>query len=129
LDDVGRFETNVLEGGEGNDELRAGEGRAVLRGGPGADTFHPVERDFGVRVDYSDYALPVAASADGLPNDGAAGEGDNILAAEFFIQGGSGGDTVTGFDGAEGNGGNDPPGWGLSGGRRRARHAEGDGEL
>jgi hypothetical protein len=38
---------------------------------------------------------------------GAAGEGDNILAAEFFIQGGSGGDTVTGFDGAEGNGGND----------------------
>jgi Ca2+-binding RTX toxin-like protein len=107
FDDRGRFETDILEGGEGNDELRPGEGfGAVLRGGPGADTFHPGERDFGVRVDYSDYALPVAASADGLPNDGAAGEGDNLLAAGFFIQGGSGGDTVTGFN-AEGNGGND----------------------
>jgi hypothetical protein len=58
-------------------------------------------------VDYSDYAVPVVASADGLPNDGAAGEGDNLLSPELSIEGGSGGDTMTGFAGAEGNGGND----------------------
>jgi Ca2+-binding RTX toxin-like protein len=104
----GPFGLDVLEGGEGDDDLDpAGDGNYVLRGGPGADTFHAGERAIYTFVDYSDYTVPVVASADGLPNDGAAGEGDNLLTAEFRVGGGSGGDTVTGFRIAEGNGGDD----------------------
>jgi Ca2+-binding RTX toxin-like protein len=90
------FETlgnDTLDGGEGNDDLvnslrppaGMGDGADTFNGGPGRDT-----------ADYHASAGGLSISLDGIPNDGYAGEGDNIGADVEDLLGGSGNDTLVG---------------------------------
>jgi Ca2+-binding RTX toxin-like protein len=63
----GDADDDLLAGGEGDDVLWDGLGADVFLGGAGFDT-----------VDFSRRAFGVPVSLDGLPNDGSAGEGDNV---------------------------------------------------
>jgi Ca2+-binding RTX toxin-like protein len=153
VDRGGPLETSLelgadrMEGGEGDDTLFAGAGdrtltynldtpqraggRAepngadVLSGGGGSD-----------HVSYVNREIPVAVTLDGRPNDGSAGEGDDVAGdveritggtaddvidggpANDVLDGGPGSDRVHGLDGADSveggpaDGGSD----GLSGG-------------
>jgi len=60
-------------------------GADVLSGGSGNDLVSYVNRE-----------IPVATSLDGRPNDGSAGEGDNIAADVERITGGTAGDSIDG---------------------------------
>jgi hypothetical protein len=90
-----------LHGGEGNDTMQSFEGPDVLRGeggddslsagkeepetnaadvidgGPGFDRIPDVDADYNRGFDDN-----VSVSVDGQPNDGEAGEGDNVIAVE-----------------------------------------------
>jgi Ca2+-binding RTX toxin-like protein len=81
---------DVLDGGAGDDQLNGGPDRSPqegdsLRGGSGTDT-----------ADYSQRAASLAIALDGVPNDGQAGEGDNVAADVENVIGGSGRDTLIG---------------------------------
>lgn len=109
-DDVLRCEGACeLDGGDGSDLLRGGAGETGMpswfRGGAGADRLHgPLSTHLdggpgpdlldGGYVDYRSRTASVKVSLDGLANDGATGEGDNIVAAHTII-GGSGPDQLT----------------------------------
>jgi Ca2+-binding RTX toxin-like protein len=61
-------------------------------------------------VTYSDYQVPVSVSLDGAYNDGAVGEGDNVLADVEVVMGGEKNDTLVGDNDPNliyGGGGND----------------------
>jgi RTX calcium-binding nonapeptide repeat (4 copies) len=91
-----------LTGGTGNDELAGGpagsrtrfladpapDGADRLLGGPGADS-----------ADYSARTAAVRLTADGVADDGATGEGDNIAPAVETLVGGSGADVLAGAPG------------------------------
>jgi Ca2+-binding RTX toxin-like protein len=81
-----------LEGGDGNDTLDSGLNRnAVQDGGPGADLLSGE----GAIVDYSARTDPLTVTTwDGLPNDGEAGEGDNVDRVHGVL-GGHAADSVT----------------------------------
>jgi Ca2+-binding RTX toxin-like protein len=81
-----------LEGGDGNDTLDSGLNRnAVQDGGPGADLLS----GDGATVDYSARTDPLTVTTwDGLPNDGEAGEGDNVDRVHGVL-GGHAADSVT----------------------------------
>ncbi|MGI9658789.1 MAG: calcium-binding protein, partial [Gaiellaceae bacterium] len=64
-------------------------GADVLSGGIGVDT-----------VDYSSRTLAVNVDLDGIPDDGEAGEGDNVITDIEDILGGSGPDRLRGGGGA-----------------------------
>ena len=110
---------DTLNGGDGNDRLdgglkgtpsepQGGDGSDTLDGGPGIDT-----------ADYSRRSSTVILTeASGGANDGAPGEGDNLVSAETIITGtaddvvtggseandistGTGADTLNGGDGAD----------------------------
>ncbi|HUR86648.1 MAG TPA: MopE-related protein [Solirubrobacteraceae bacterium] len=96
-DDASEFE--VLIGGDGNDTITGNTLANALSGGPGADTVTYLDR----------ISQPVAVSLDGIDNDGAAGETDNVVSMENVI-GGGGGDTLRGNQGDNtltGRGGDD----------------------
>jgi Ca2+-binding RTX toxin-like protein len=90
---VGDADANRLDGGPGDDRLRDGEASClgfcvansadVLIGGAGRD-----RTDYSARVDSVDISL------DGVANDGAWGEGDNVLTED--IAGGSAEDWLSG---------------------------------
>jgi hypothetical protein len=112
-----------LSGGDGNDLLTGDEGDDTLDGGAGADD---LVGGPGIDTAVFDGAAAKAVSLDGVANDGAAGEGDNVssgvedvqaaaaaastvtligdaagnaltvTAGEAAISGGDGGDTLTG---------------------------------
>ena len=95
----------MVDGGSGNDTLLPGAGAVAgttdadtLIGGAGID-----------RVDDEARAASLLVSLDGAQNDGAPGEGDNVLASVEAVTSGSGDDTITGtaapetFDGGEGD--------------------------
>jgi Ca2+-binding RTX toxin-like protein len=102
---------NSLDGGPGEDTLRAGDGfRDHLIGGAGADVLSGESRVFGFGgglaiADYSERTEPVTADVDGVADDGEVGEGDNLVGIDTII-GGSGADTLTGGV-VIGRGGND----------------------
>jgi Ca2+-binding RTX toxin-like protein len=73
------------EGGSGNDTLIGSTGANQLEGGGGFDTASYADRTTGVVVD-----------PDGQPDDGAPGEGDNVLQDVEAITGGLGDDQLTG---------------------------------
>jgi hypothetical protein len=91
-----------VTGGTGNDELVGGPGGSSTRfladaapdgadslvGGPGADS-----------ADYSARTAGLVLSADGLADDGAPGEGDNIAPAVETLVGGAGADVLVGAPG------------------------------
>ena len=81
---VGGPGPNTLIGGEGDDVLDGAGGTDVLIGGPGQDV-----------ADYSSHNARVALSLDGLANDGAAGEGENLGADIEDLRGGTGNDSLT----------------------------------
>jgi hypothetical protein len=90
----------VLRGGEGDDDIRAGAQGSAMVGGPGADTMvgGASNADF---VSYADHTAPVTVTQDGIANDGAAGEGDNVMSGIEQLEGGSGDDDLTGTDGID----------------------------
>jgi Ca2+-binding RTX toxin-like protein len=93
-----------LSGGTGNDQLNAMAGTDYLSGGLGVDSI-----DGGNGPDiatYSERLEDVHISSDGIADDGAPGEGDNVINAEYLM-GGQGNDTIVTSSVAAGNGGND----------------------
>jgi len=125
----GNMLNNQLEGGPGNDVLQGFSGNDILTGGPDRDSyrgddgddlfisdFEPDGRDtfyggYGIdQVDYWRRNDTVVVDNDGVADDGAPGELDNVDTDVERITGGWGDDTLTG-DAADneldGNGGND----------------------
>jgi hypothetical protein len=100
--------SNGLAGGTGNDTIVGGPGRDALNGGPGADSLHG-----GGAVDHSwDYrnrGTAVRVTLDGVADDGARGEGDNLASDVEVVEGGNGADVLIGnrrrnaFRGGRGN--------------------------
>lgn len=140
-----------LNGGAGSDNLIGGSGDDTVDGGTGNDYLEGIAygseadsagRDTYVgggdsdRLNLDGRSEDLALSPDGVANDGAAGEGDNIGPDIATIIGGYGADTYTGnagpnaFDGGEGNdtisgaGGDDN----LVGGAGNDRITGGDGQ-
>lgn len=100
-----------LTGGSGNDDLTGSSAANTLDGGPGDDTLDGAGGadllDGGAGLDTADYAartVAITADADGVNDDGASNERDDVRVER--IVGGSAGDTLTGANLA-GNGGND----------------------
>jgi hypothetical protein len=90
-----------LDGGSGNDTLLGGPGADGLAGGTGDDFLQgrggtdSYEGGDGFdRIDYFDHVAPVTANFDGVANDGAAGENENVPADAEYLVGGQGGDTL-----------------------------------
>jgi Ca2+-binding RTX toxin-like protein len=77
--------SDALSGGAADDTLDGSDGADVIGGGGGRDL-----------VSYRARTTPVIATIDGAANDGAAGEGDNILGDIEDIFGGSANDVLTG---------------------------------
>ncbi len=104
----GDANNDTLDGGPGNDTLNGNAGSDTLIGGPGADVLNG-----GAGYDTADYSAQtadLALSNDGLANDGAAGEGDNIGVDVETLVGGSGNDLLvqnTNVGWEYGNAGND----------------------
>jgi Ca2+-binding RTX toxin-like protein len=120
---------DVVRGGAGNDRVLGGSGNDTIYDGAGADTVlgeggrdvmvaEPTPEadagdsyDGGAEVDtvtYRSRTVPLSVVLDGFANDGAADEGDNVIAERVI--GGSTHDTITGGVGDEtldGRGGND----------------------
>jgi hypothetical protein len=93
----GRAGNDILLGNAGDDELDGGPGADKISGGPGRDA-----------VSYEGPAVEV--TLDNVANDGAPGEGDNVLMDVEDVYGTEGPDGMIG-DGAantlDGNGGDD----------------------
>lgn len=102
---VGTPAGDSIYGRGGNDGLAGLDGEDELDGGPGADTISGGNAKDSVA--YS--GAPVTVILDGLPNDGAAGEGDNILTDVEDVYGTDSADTLVGsarentLDGMPGN--------------------------
>jgi len=124
---------NPIDGGGGNDHIDGGPGSDNLVGGPGNDTVNGGTGDDyleGIaytedsntlgsdtysggggsdRLTYDSRSDDLSLSLDGVANDGAPGENDNIGADIVTVIGGSGSDTFTGnsysnaFGGGEGD--------------------------
>ncbi|MDG2307089.1 MAG: M12 family metallo-peptidase [Candidatus Binatia bacterium] len=73
---LGRGGGDSLEGNEGDDRLDGGTGDDFLQGGYGADTL--IGRDGTDTAIYVDRTGAVHTTPDNVPDDGEAGEGDNI---------------------------------------------------
>jgi hypothetical protein len=143
---VGGGGPDRLSGGAGADLLSGGDGDDLLSGASGDDLAAPSDPvavpdddaqpgegvgsaadagadrfDGGAGIDTISYArrtAPVAASLDGVANDGEAGERDDLGGDVEGIEGGAGADLLTGRDGPqriEGGPGGDliDPGRGL----------------
>lgn len=109
-DDVinGSSENNYLAGWSGNDHLQAGEGSDVYAGDAGNDTFADSSLDpdnFAGGADhdsinYFDRSADLNISIDGNPNDGEAGENDNVNDEIESVNLGTGNDVFTGSAGS-----------------------------
>ncbi len=90
---VGNPERNFLDGGAGADQLLAGDGTDSLSGGAGADVLSG-----GGGLDEVTYGgiAPLRLSIGDGPNDGAAGEGDDIRDDVESLVGGQGDDVLIG---------------------------------
>ena len=113
----GRGGADVIKGGPGNDALFGGDDADRLEGGDGDDYFEgfgglsPTEpvstggtdvyvggggKDF---LDYAGRTEPLNITLDGVADDGAAGEADNVGADVEQVRGGNGADTMVGGPG------------------------------
>lgn len=86
MDSGGDSAADRLDGGAGDDLMAAGAGPDLYVGGDGED---------GVN-DYAGRAFAVSVTLDGVADDGASGEGDNVGADVEDVTGGSAADTLTG---------------------------------
>jgi hypothetical protein len=102
----------LADGGEGDDEITGSApsgGTFVFAGGPGADRLEAVGGTVGT-VTYADHTEGVTVRLNGFADDGAPGEGDNVLGNFTGMVGGSGDDRLeAGVEGSSlwGGGGND----------------------
>lgn len=78
---------DLLRGADGDETLDGGEGADRLVGGGGRDTATYHRRSS---------AEPVSVTLDGQPDDGAAGEGDNVAPSVEGVIGGEGSDVLIG---------------------------------
>jgi hypothetical protein len=104
----GEAGADVLRGGAGADVLDGGDGADTLLGGAGDDTIAPgpgtpladadsISGGDGIdSVSYWPRMLPVALSKNGLADDGAEGEHDDIGLDVERLTGGAAGDRLTG---------------------------------
>ena len=89
-----------VSGGDGNDDLTGGTQGDTLNGDAGDDTLDGRGLNDilngGADIDTADYdgAVDLNVSLDGVANDGAVGENDNVLTENVRTAGGS--DTLTG---------------------------------
>ncbi|HEV2814951.1 MAG TPA: calcium-binding protein [Solirubrobacteraceae bacterium] len=108
---LGNDDTDHLFGGPDNDSIRGDDGADDAHGEGGNDILIggvPDEADVldgDEGVDVADYfergaAEPVSVTFDAQANDGAQGEGDNVLDMED-VEGGGGDDTLRGSDNSE----------------------------
>jgi hypothetical protein len=82
-----------VDGGPGDDDIRVTNGIYLLRGGPGADRMDATGA-LTATVSYEDRAEGVSVRLNGLADDGAPGEGDNVLGAVTGMRGGAGNDRL-----------------------------------
>jgi len=90
-----------VDGGPGDDHIVVAGPPSQLLGGPGADLLD-ARLAPGSSVSYSDHTARVTVRLNDLPDDGAAGEGDNVLGSLGGILGGSGDDTLEAGPGSTG---------------------------
>jgi hypothetical protein len=98
-----------VDAGPGDDDTVVAGPPSQLQGGAGADLLD-ARLAPGSAISYVDHTVGVSVRLNGLPDDGSAGEGDNVLGSLGSIQGGSGDDTLeSGSDSASlaGGAGND----------------------
>lgn len=97
----GGADDDTLVGGGGDDLLRGQDGDDKLVGDPTAESAwgHDVlDGDRGVdTVDYTDRKADLSLTLDNAADDGAAGEGDNLLGVEVILSG-EGNDQLSGDD-------------------------------
>ena len=104
----GDWGADALHGGPAADALYGGSGDDTLDGGTGGDSIAGAGDDD--TADYSTREGGVELSADGVANDGAAGEGDDIQDDVERLSGGDGDDRIAGGESAntlDGGGGSD----------------------
>ena len=119
---------DFLDDGPGDDTVVGGAGGDTWHAGPGTDTFNP--GDGTDTVDYTGRSAPVTITLNGLPDDGEAGEGDNVGADVEDVSGGAGNDRIVGNnlgDRLHGGAGNDSITAGT--GEDRVEGQEGDDVL
>lgn len=111
----GRDGNDTLEGGSGDDSLIDGPGDDTVTGGVGNDSWTAgagrdsfVGGDGSDSVDYRARTAAVTVTLDDRPDDGEAGEGDNVGADVEDVSTGSGDDRILG--------GPNPNGFRLHGG-------------
>jgi Ca2+-binding RTX toxin-like protein len=80
-------------GGQGDDQIHTGGDFSTLSGGPGADLLDASGSD-AAAITYADHTDGVTVRLNGVADDGAAGEGDNVLGRVTGITGGSGNDVL-----------------------------------
>jgi Ca2+-binding RTX toxin-like protein len=91
---IGGSGHDSLSGGDGDDGLVGDEGDDFLWGGNGADS---LLGNSGIdSVSYEEYTAPVEVDPDGLADDGAVGEGDDVGTDIEVIIGGIAGDRLVG---------------------------------
>ena len=83
----------TVDGGPGDDQIHTGGAFSTLSGGPGADLLDATASQ-GAAVTYADHTDGVTVRLNGVADDGAAGEGDNVLGPVTGITGGSGNDDL-----------------------------------
>ena len=111
---------DTIGGGAGNDTVDGGDGNDTADGGVGNDTFSGIIDDDGAdaytggtgddSISYASKSGPVSITEDGVANDGAADEGDNVAADIEGITGSPDADTIVGSAASNqinGNGGAD----------------------
>jgi hypothetical protein len=116
----------LVQGGAGDDEVLASRGTFLFAGGPGADRFEAIGTQAATVV-YDDHTEGVSVRLNGLADDGAPGEGDNVLGMVTGMRGGSGDDSLVAGpagSGLFGAGGNDT----LVGSPERDTVSGGDGD-
>ncbi|MFF3844274.1 calcium-binding protein [Streptomyces sp. NPDC002328] len=101
--------SNTLDGGAGNDTLNGGATFDLLIGGAGADRLSGGGGTSDI-ASYFESGSGVVVDIDNAADDGAGGEGDNVLTDVEIVYGSEFGDTITGSalnDNFLGFGGND----------------------
>ncbi|HEX8054000.1 MAG TPA: hypothetical protein VF517_13500, partial [Thermoleophilaceae bacterium] len=87
---LGLLEATV-NAGPGDDQVISRQVKVDVDGGPGADLLQGLTNS---RLSYADRTGAVTVIQDGLPNDGEAGEGDNVGPGFTHLTGGAGDDEL-----------------------------------
>jgi hypothetical protein len=82
-----------VDAGPGDDDIRVMNAIFLLTGGPGADRLDATGA-LSASVSYADHADAVTVQLNGIADDGAAGEGDNVLGPVTGLTGGAGDDLL-----------------------------------